>query len=571
MKSGLQQQWSIVLLGGAILVSTLLLLHLGRNQTVLVDQWAYLFAYRSWSPHALLFPHNGHLMVLSIVLYKVMFEVFGIGSPLPYQLVNLAFSATVAVLLYTLIRDRVGNVLALAAATLMLFYGAGADTILPTYAYPNLLGLASGLAALLVLRRGDLEGDLAACLLLFVSVASYSIGIAFVVGAAVAVSLRPPGRRLRRAWVFALPFMAYLAWMLWARRFGQEPLYVHNLKTLGSAVADQLAAILSGLSGLFTTPNGPPPGSNPIPIRTTWGPVLVAGLGLLAFARVRRPPPLRSEALVAVAVLLAYLLMIGISLNPFRNTFDARFVYMGSVLLLLTVAELLAPYRPSSTALAGVAVVFLFSMCASLAELGDNAKVLRTMSAVNKAKLAAVNLAGTAASPAALVERPPQDMAFSVATWHELEDDFGSPAYSEAELRKAPLVARQAADEELVRVMRIAPKPVGSIAPVPGAAPLAVAVKSSEPAPRQRGSCISLGPRGASELDALVRFKSGGVSYESAAPVEVSIGRFADLPVVSLPAMAGASRLAVLAGASPAPWTVAMRISAPTLVCPVAA
>jgi hypothetical protein len=158
-----------------------------------------------------------------------------------------------------------------------------------------------------------------------------------------------------------------------------------------------------------------------------------------------------------------------------------------------------------------------------------------------------------------------------VATLPELEDEFGSPAYSESELRKAPLVARQAADEELVRVMRIVPTPVRDIAPAPGAIPLTVAVRTGEPAPRQRGSCVSLGPRDGAKLEGLVRFKSGGISYESAAPVEVSIGRFADLPVVSLPALAGASRLAVPAGASRAPWTVAMRINAPTLVCPVVA
>lgn len=570
MTSGLQQQWPIVLLGSAILVSTLLLLHLGRNQTVLVDQWAYVFAYRSWSPHVLLFPHNGHLVVFAVLVYKAMFAVFGIGSQLPYQLVNLALSATVVVLLFALIRDRVGELLALAAAILILFYGPGTDSTLVTYAFPNQIGLATGLGALLVLRRGDLKGDLAACFLLTLSVASFSAGVAFVFGVAVAVALRPAGRRLRSAWIFALPLAGYMAWVLWARQFGQEPVYVHNLKTLGSAVVDQLAAVLSGLTGLFTTPNGPPPGSNPIRIRTTWGPVLVAGLGALVFFRMRRAPRPGPDAIVAIVVLLVYLLMIGIALNQFRNTFDTRFVYFSSVLLLLAVAELLAPYRPSPTVLLVVAVVFVFSMCASVAELGDSAKALQTASALNEAKLAAVNLAGTAASPTALVERPPQDMAFSVATWHELEDDFGSPAYSEAELRKAPLVARQAADEELVRVMRIVPKRVRGIAPVPGAAPLAVAVKRGEPAPRQRGSCTSLAPRGASKLDALVRLKSGGVSYESAAPVEVSIGRFADPPAVSLPAMAGASRLAVPAGASPAPWTVAIRTSAPTLVCPAA-
>jgi hypothetical protein len=565
----LKRHWSIVVLGCAILASTLLLLYLARGLTPLVDQWGYLYAYRSWSLETLLTPHNGHLMALSILLYKAMFSIFGVESQVPYQLVNYALSAMVATLLFVLMRTRIGDLLALAAAILMLFYGAGADVILPTFAFPNLIGLALGLAALLALRRGDLKGDLATCALLTVSVASYSIGIVFVAGAIAAIALRPPGQRLHRFWVVLVPLAIYVAWALWARKFGQTHIYVHNLKIIGSAVVDQASAVMAGLSGLFTTPNGPLPTANPVPIRTTWGPVLVAGLAALAYVRMRRAPKPGPGAVVAIVVLLVYFLLVGIALNQFRNTFDTRFAYVGSVLVLLAVAELLAPYRPSRAVLAGVGVAFVFSMCANIAELGDVAQSVRAQSSLARAKLAAVELAGPAAGESVMVEEPPGAMSFSVGQFRELDADFGLPAYSEAELEASAPGARQAADEELVRVMGIAPEPVRSVVPPPGTPPLAVAVRVGDPAPRQRGSCFSLVPRG-SKATALVHFGRGGVAYRSAAPVEASIGRFADLPAVSLPARSGPSRIVVPASIARGPWAVGMSASAPTLVCPLA-
>lgn len=566
----LKRHWPILALGCAIVASSLLLLYLGRGQTPLVDQWGYVYAYRSWSLETLLTPHNGHLMALSILLYKAMFGIFGLESQLPYQLVTVALSGTVGALLFTLIRDRVGDLLALAAAVLILFYGAGGDVITPTYTFPNLLGLATGLGALLVLRRGDLEGDVATCFLLVVSVAAYSIGIVFVAGAAAAIFLRPAGQRLRRCWVFLVPLAGYVAWALWARKFDQTHIYVHNLKILGSALMDQTGAVLSGLTGLFTTPNGPPPTENPVAIRTTWAPLLVGGLALLVYLRLRRAPRPSPGAIVAAVLLLTYFLLVAIELNQFRNTFDTRLVYLGSVFMLLAVAELLAPYRPTRGALIGVGIVFFFSFCANVAELGDSAQALRAASSAVRAKLAAVEIAGPAADGSVMVEDPPGAMNFPVSQFHELNADFGLPAYSEAELRDSAPGARQIADEELVRVLGIEPEPVASVLPPPGTPLVAIAVPTGDPQPRRHGSCASLVPRGDAKATALIRFDRGGVAYSSTAPVEASIGRYGDLPAATLPAVAGANRIVVPRTASAAPWAVGLAVTAPTLVCPVA-
>jgi len=560
-----------LILGAAVLAASGLLVYLGRGLTPVVDEWAYISVYPGWGLETLLTPHNGHLVVFPLVVEKAITEIFGLESQLPFQLLNVTLSATVAVLLFALTRDAVGDLLALAAAVLILFFGAGADVLIPTFQISNLTGLCAGLAMLLVLRREDLRGDLAASAFLCISLASFSIGIAFAAGAALAIALRPLPLRLSRCWVVLVPAVLYGAWMLWAHKFHQQSFYVHNIKILGSAMVDQASAELSALTGLFTTPNGPPPESNPVPIRTTWGPVLLAGLAVFLYLRMRRTPKPGPNAWVAATVLVVYYLLVAIALNQFRNTFDTRLVYLGSVLMLVAVAELCAPYRPSRGVLACVGVVLVFSLGANIVELGDSAQFWRATSSAIKAKMAALEIAGPAADGSLPVEDPPGAANFSIQQFREIDAEFGLPAYSEAELKASAPGARQDADEELVRVTGIAPEAAQGVVPPPGATPPEVFTKPGDPAPRWHGSCASLVPRDGAKTAVLVKFESGGIAYRSAAPVEVSIGRFADQPAVSLPARSGPNRILVPPTGSPVPWSVGMWITAPALLCPAAA
>lgn len=559
---------SILALIGAIAASTILLLYLGRGQTPVVDQWAYIYAYLPWSLESLLTPHGGHLIVLPLIVQKAMFEVFGIESQLPYQLLNLALSAAVASMLFALIRNAVGDLLALAAATLILFYGAGADVLIPTFQITNLIGIAAGLAMLLALRRESLRGDVAASLFLAMSLASFSIGVAFAAGAALALVLRPPGLRLSRCWVVLAPIVLYGAWVLWARKFHEQTIYVHNLKVLGSAFFDQLSAALSGITGLFTTPNGPKPDANPVPIRTTWGPALVVGLAALLILRLRRPPKPSRDALVAVVVLVVYFLLVGIALNQFRNTFDTRLVYLGSILTLLAVAELCGPYRPSRTVLAVVGVVFVFSICANIAELSDSAQFWRGQAATIRAKLAAVEIAGEAASPPVLVEDPPGAMTFNVETADQVKADFGLPAYSEAELKTASPGDRQIADEELARVFEIAPHPGAALESADHGGEVGALSVAHGKAVRH-GACVTLLPAGG-KAEVVLRLPPGGMGYASPSPVAVSLGRFGDTLSVSLPERSGPITVAIPTDTSSVPWQAGIVAGARTVVCPAA-
>jgi hypothetical protein len=297
--------------------------------------------------------------------------------------------------------------------------------------------------------------------------------------------------------------------------------------------------------------------------------VLVAGLAALVIVRLRRAPKPGPNAIVAGTVLVVYFLLVGIALNQFRNTFDTRLVYLGSVLVLLAVAQICAPYRPTRAALAVIGVAFLFSICANIVELSDSAQFWRSQSATIRAKLAAVKVAGDAAAPPVLVEEPPGAMTFNVETANQLDEDFGLPAYSEAELRTASPGDRRTADEELVRLLEIGPGAAGRVALFPAPGKVVVAAKSGGEVKRQ-GACVSLLPDLGATMEAFLQLPPGGMAYASAESPVVALGRFADAPAVSMPARSGSVAIRIPADASDVPWMARVRAGARTLVCPAA-
>ena len=94
---------------------------------------------------------------------------------------------------------RVGAIAALAPTLVLLFFGSGYHHVLSGNGFGVLFTQAAGIGALLALEREDWRGDACACLLLSVALATYSEGLAFVVGAGVLILLGAD--RWRRAWV----------------------------------------------------------------------------------------------------------------------------------------------------------------------------------------------------------------------------------------------------------------------------------------------------------------------------------------------------------------------------------
>ena len=130
--------------------------------------------------------------------------------------------ALVAALLFAYTRKRVGDLLALAAAAVVLFLGTAWPDVLWPFQIGFLSSLAAGIGALLALDREDRRGDVIAAVLLGVALASSSLGLPLLAAAALEVLGRPDRRS--RWWIVAAPAVLYARLVPRLRRRGDGDL-----------------------------------------------------------------------------------------------------------------------------------------------------------------------------------------------------------------------------------------------------------------------------------------------------------------------------------------------------------
>src|SRR4051794_3511224 len=131
-----------VALGGLVVAATVLALRLGRSTSFYFDDWTFIQDRRAWDLDALLAPHNEHLSLVPVLVYKLLFEIAGIESYTPYRVIGLLVHALVVVLLFLYARRRVGDLAALAAAAVVAVLGqAWPDVLWPfPIGFPRSLG-----------------------------------------------------------------------------------------------------------------------------------------------------------------------------------------------------------------------------------------------------------------------------------------------------------------------------------------------------------------------------------------------------------------------------------------------
>jgi hypothetical protein len=558
----------MVAFSAAALASIAYVLWLGRGQTLILDEWSYLLHGREWSTTTLLEPHNGHLILFPTLVLKLMHGTFGISSHLPYQLLAVLLNTLIAALLYVFARRSVGPLVALLPAILILFYGAGWDAFVTGYQLPNLFSMAAGLMALLFVRRKDMRGDVLTCLALSLSLASVSVGVAFVAGIAVALLLRGRPAAIRRAWVVLVPVALYAAWFIWAIRFREAEVTAHNVGSLLSGMFDQLAAVLSGITGLGAAP-GAADLATSIGDRPDWGPTLVilALIGVALALRHRRPSP---SLVVAMAVLLVYLATVALALGGDRIPNASRYVYMGSVLTLLVLIETVRGMRPSRGWAIGLTTALFFSLLANGATMGVGGRVVRLESATNRAQLGALEIARDRVSGDLVVESGEQttmsnpDMLFDAGTYFDVVSSFGSPAYTEGELEGAAEQAREAADQLLARALPISVRP--GFRPVEGPP---VAVVEGEYV-RRPGGCMLIVPKKGSGSRVAADVPSGGFSYSLAGAERpaLRLRRFADEFAVAPDLPPGPARVTIPVDRSDRPWEAEIVTTSRLELCP---
>src|SRR5712672_1780128 len=106
---------TVLLLIGAVLYYVA-----GRGLSFYFDEWTFILQRQQNNASAFLAPHNGHLSVAPVLVYKALWMTVGLRHYGPYRLVEIALHLTCVVLLYVWVRRRVGEVVALVAAASLL-------------------------------------------------------------------------------------------------------------------------------------------------------------------------------------------------------------------------------------------------------------------------------------------------------------------------------------------------------------------------------------------------------------------------------------------------------------------
>jgi hypothetical protein len=439
-----------VLLAAALAVSAVLTLALAAKLTFYADTWDILINRRELSVDGLLAPHNEHLIAIPVLIENLLLRVFGMSSAMPEYVVLVAFLLATAVLLFVYVRRRVGPWPALFAALLVLFLGPAWEVLLSPFQITFCGPILCGLAALLALERDDRRGDLAACVLLSLGLGFSSLGVPFVVAAAVAVLLGPRPSWRRRAFVFVVPALLFAAWYLGWGHDAESHVSLRNVLASPRYVAEAVSVALGGLVGLGTSPEG---GS----IEPVWGRVLLVALVVvLGYRQYRRPGLSRGLWPVLAAAATSWFLT---AFNDFpgREPTASRYQYASAIFIVLILANLLQGVRLSRRGIVAGAVLTAVAIGPNLVVLKDGRDYLHGQSVLARADTGAIEIAADRVDPGFLltpeVAGTPVLVNVNAGSYLDAVGEYGSPSYSVAELEEAPEEGRRQADVVLANAL----------------------------------------------------------------------------------------------------------------------
>ncbi len=440
----------VLLLAAGAAASAAVLLVLGSRLTFLLDDWEFLLYRPGFNAHAILDPHGEHISIAPVLIYKALLNTVGMSSSVPYLAVDVAFVVASAVLLFVYLRRRIDAWLALLAAGVVLTLGPGYDDLIWDFQMGFMGSLACGLGAIVMLERGDRRWDAVGCALLSLGITFSSLGLPFIVAAAVDVALR--GDRVRRLYVVAVPATIYAIWWAGWGHTADSALSLHNAVRTPSFVAHAAAAVLASLFGLVQT------GGGVAAAQFGWGWPLLAVAVVAAGWRIHRIRPVPRELWIVLALALSFWVLAGLNVKPGRSPTESRYLLPGAVFVLMIAGELLRGIRIPRPAIALAFVAGAAAIASNLWVLHDAYFAYRNTSDLIKADLGSVEIArDRIVFPVRLSEDIADTpyVGVSSSAYLRAADRYGSPADTPAEIAAAPEPARVAADKVLARALGI--------------------------------------------------------------------------------------------------------------------
>ena len=179
------------------------------------DDWAFLLRRGVIGEHefSIWFPHNEHWSTVPVLIFRLMFAIFGLEAYLPYALLPISAHVAIWVLVYLLLRRiEVGLWPAVVATWTGAFLagGAGAQNVLWDFQVGFLGSGAFGLLAILLGRQSGRWRLAGAWSALILSLACSGVGLIFLGWACLEVLIRQGVPRT--IVVGSVPGLTYAVW-----------------------------------------------------------------------------------------------------------------------------------------------------------------------------------------------------------------------------------------------------------------------------------------------------------------------------------------------------------------------
>ena len=537
-----QRSGATVALGLVLVASVVVLMVAGRETTFYFDEWDFVTQRRDWNLHVLLSAHNEHLSAVPVLIYKLLLETVGLDSYGVFRFVLAALNALVGLLLFLFAAPRVGRWAALGLTALVVFMGPGYMDLLWAFQIGFLIALAAGLGALLAIER---DRDALACALLVVAVGSASLGLPFVLVAALELAWT----RRRALWVVAVPLVLYGAWYL---KYGVSAAELRNVADVPRWIFDSSAAAAGALTGLGKA----------------YGPALSLLVWIAVGLAVVRVVPLRARLVAVVALPLAFWALTALARADQSAPDESRYLYPGGLFLALLLVEALRGRAVAGRAAVVLGVAVGLGVVANANELEKGGNLLRDRGAEVTAAVTALELLGREGVPAGVRPEPIQIQVVAGAYFDAAADYGSSAAVPAGELPDASARLRGATDAALIRLGAAGVEPGGT--PGAGEPPRVVSAAGVTTAPD--AGCVRATPSGP-DADVVVAAAGGALVVEATdAAVGIRVRRFGDevddkAGAVGEVAADATSTVRFRRDASDRPWLVSARSSAAFRAC----
>jgi len=529
-----------------LVASFVFLIWEGRGTTFFYDQWGWIEYLRN-GLHSILASYNDHMLVVPLAVNQALMHTVGLGDYSVYRVFAALGHVLCAALVFEFARRRIG-LGALLLAVPIAFLGTGWENeLLPVnFGFPT--SMAFGIAALLMLDRGDRRGDAAACVALVVGLLFSELAALFAIGIAAAWLLFD--RSLKRVWAWAAPLVLYGVW--WIAYY--EPVTAREDLIKVPKFAADMAASAAG--GLFNA--GLQRGRL----------VLLVLIFLIGWRLVRRHA--LSPTLVALLVTtLVFWLLVAFGRNESGLPWASHYVYIGAVLIVLVLAESLRGARLPATMLLVVVGLALLATIGNVRAFARNVDFLRASARAVRSELGALRLARATAPPNLVLDSYYTPQVEAGPYFAAVRQVGSPPADSPAQLLHEAEPDRTAADSILERAGELQLSSPAALQPAKH--PL-IAAGAASGLHRQRVSCAPAWSDGHTMTAELPLPPGSGLELQLAPgpPAKLWARRFASgfaaSPVAAIPS-GRTSVLRTYRDSSNVPWRVQISATQALRVC----